>query len=1762
MKTPLLKRIALCLLVAGAITPLGAQVIDKTPVLHFSFDNVTGSNVLNEGTGGATMNGFLTGTATVGPGGKFGNGLNISGATASAAYVRVTNAVIPLTVSNNWTLAMWIQTTTPGACYAYQGDGGWAANNSDFYLNNGSAAGGRQGGVRYGTGWEEGSTDVNDGAWHHLVMVCSNSVKTLYLDGVVDAFPVAANTYNGDGWTTVGAGAQFWVGGNGYSGDGSANLSGMIDEVYFFNRTLPQSEIQALYGSNNVPHVPLTVTVSPTNGYRGQVFTVTATASPASGTVTNSKVDVSSLGLSATASLVLSGTPNVFTNTFTVPANGPIGVDSVKATVIDTEPLIGSATTPFTVIAKPPTNALVGTQLTGPTNVYIYTEVTYNFNATNDSPDHVFSMNYTWYKNGAKVSTNGMGPNFTFLTTPTDNGATIQCIANIADPIYSNLTVTSGVITLATQTGSLVYTNGLKREVFYGASRANVEIGNVPHAAPIVLVGNADSTGGQGDNYTERYSGYFIPPTNSFYIFYVAADDDTDVYLSTDQNPANKRLICQETGYSGQDAWLSVGGNGSTTAQKRSDQFSPDGGITPPNPAGIQLTGGQLYYFESVHHNGTGGDNWGVTFSTVDERQDPNTAFVDLIPSVMKAANTNIAVVTWPGTNVSWITQPVASISIVEGDTATMTARATSDSEMNVSYQWYLNNAPYSGATKTNLVITSVPFTFNNAQIYVVASTYEGGLSITSSVTVLHVAQAVFEAGYLKEQRWDNQTALANLEAGTLGAPNYQMSIPEFGVSIDNPTGQNNFVRLVSGYFVPTNTGNYVFYTTGDDESDLFVSTDNTPANKRLVCHQAGWNNGTAWAWLQVGGGGATVASMRSATWTTNGVTPWANGFPNGVDNLGVQLIAGQRYYIEQDWHQGGGGANNAANFALMGAGFTYTDPGAGTETLFRGSVIGMSAPRCTFVNYTQQPTNYTTTVGGYATFSAAGVTDSLLPIGKVRGYEDSLTNNFIAFQWFTNGVAVPNAVSSTLTLGPLLPGDNGTVVKCKIRALGYADLSLNPIWNDSTPATLTVNGQAIFETGYAQHDVWTNFTSRVVVEQGGQGRAPYLTYYTPKFEGPVTAGPANAVQRTSGYFIAPATDNYAFYVNSDDDSDLFLSTDSTMANKRVIAAENVWSNPLQWLAAGSGGATATAQKDSITWTTDGVFAPNAFGIALTAGQKYYMEHVMHNGGGGYNAAATYYIMSTGTPPANGEDTKLTNNTIGVYVPRVSQMTFTLQPSSQTNTSGGNSVTFKALGTSASTAIIGTTGDYTPLFNRTNGDVLYQWYKNGVPIPGATSSNYTLVPILPSDNNDQFSVGIRSLGYSEDGVTTKYSNSAPATLTVVADTVPPTISYVSTFSNTNQDPIRFIVDVTFNEWMDTATANNILNYTVAGATVTSATLGSNHRTVELDLNQMPTLPLNITVNGIKDVSGNSIAANSTAPINPVQLTFTDIGTPGNAGSFGTTGVNPAYPSFVWIEATNGFLVSAEGSDIFGVADGFNFGWEQKTGDFDVAVRVVSNGHTSNFAKAGLMVREDLTAGSRNWSVINDPASADGIQAPDNSGFGANNIEANMRATNNVGTISWKTNTSTTIPAYPNAWVRIKRTGNVLIAYSSANSIDWLPLGAYDTGTNANGALPTQVYVGICTTAHNNDTNTVFKYYNTADYADYNSSFVAVNRAHLSTTISGTNVIVTWTPAGGHLESSPAMSGPGVNWQSLGTSNPATVPIVPGTPSQFLRVVTP
>ncbi|MBI4658633.1 MAG: hypothetical protein HY735_07260 [Verrucomicrobia bacterium] len=129
------------------------------------------------------------------------------------------------------------------------------------------------------------------------------------------------------------------------------------------------------------------------------------------------------------------------------------------------------------------------------------------------------------------------------------------------------------------------------------------------------------------DNFGARVSGWITPATSGNYVFYMSADDGAELYLSTDDNPANKKLIAQESGWSGARQWVSIGG-GSQVEEKRSDQFT---GTQWPTGNTITLQAGRRYYTELIYKEGGGGDNGAATWKLASAPDVADTSLTVLI---------------------------------------------------------------------------------------------------------------------------------------------------------------------------------------------------------------------------------------------------------------------------------------------------------------------------------------------------------------------------------------------------------------------------------------------------------------------------------------------------------------------------------------------------------------------------------------------------------------------------------------------------------------------------------------------------------------------------------------------------------------------------------------------------------------------------------------------------------------------------------------------------------------------------------------------------------------------------------------------------------------------------------------------------------------------------------------------------------------------------------------------------------------------------
>ena len=118
---------------------------------------------------------------------------------------------------------------------------------------------------------------------------------------------------------------------------------------------------------------------------------------------------------------------------------------------------------------------------------------------------------------------------------------------------------------------------------------------------------------------------------------------------------------------------------------------------------------------------------------------------------------------------------------------------------------------------------------------------------------------------------------------------------------------------------------------------------------------------------------------------------------------------------------------------------------------------------------------------------------------------------------------------------------------------------------------------------------------------------------------------------RMSGFLIPPVTGDYTFFMHSDDNGELWLSTDEDPGNVTMIAREPVWANRREWVGEGGGGGRLATTPPANTSNP----------IALMASQLYYFEALMKEGGGGDNLGVTWQIPG-GPAPVNGQPSAIT----------------------------------------------------------------------------------------------------------------------------------------------------------------------------------------------------------------------------------------------------------------------------------------------------------------------------------------------------------------------------------------------------------------------------------------------------------------------------------------------------------------------------------------
>jgi hypothetical protein len=143
-----------------------------------------------------------------------------------------------------------------------------------------------------------------------------------------------------------------------------------------------------------------------------------------------------------------------------------------------------------------------------------------------------------------------------------------------------------------------------------------------------------------------------------------------------------------------------------------------------------------------------------------------------------------------------------------------------------------------------------------------------------------------------------------------------------------------------------------------------------------------------------------------------------------------------------------------------------------------------------------------------------------------------------------------------------------------------------------------------------------------------------------------------------------------------------------------------------------------------------------------------------------------------------------------------------------------------------------------------------------------------------------------------------------------------------------------------------------------------------------------------------------------------------------------------------------WTLKASGVDIYDYADGFHFRYAALNGDGFIQARLLSQTNTDPWAKAGLMIRDELTPGSTHAFLAGTVANGLALQNRPTAG--------GLSLHEPLGSYSYGT------------WLRIVRTGSTISAFKSVNGTTWTPVG-----TSVAPSMSGTVYIGLAVTSHNN-----------------------------------------------------------------------------------------
>jgi len=162
------------------------------------------------------------------------------------------------------------------------------------------------------------------------------------------------------------------------------------------------------------------------------------------------------------------------------------------------------------------------------------------------------------------------------------------------------------------------------------------------------------------------------------------------------------------------------------------------------------------------------------------------------------------------------------------------------------------------------------------------------------------------------------------------------------------------------------------------------------------------------------------------------------------------------------------------------------------------------------------------------------------------------------------------------------------------------------------------------------------------------------------------------------------------------------------------------------------------------------------------------------------------------------------------------------------------------------------------------------------------------------------------------------------------------------------------------------------------------------------------------------------------------------------------------------------VLGGGGTDIWNNADQFRFAFKRLSGSGTIVARIDSLGRSDPWAKAGVMIRESLAAGSR-YAIV--------LASPDNG------VRFQARAMTDVAAVSdTAVATPEQIALKTPVWVKLERTGGNFSGFYSTDGVKWTAMAWNPQAINM---VAPSVYIGLAVTSHNATATTTAEFSNVA-----------------------------------------------------------------------------